>query len=66
MVPKSLTVFENGSYITSDCDAVSLIFEQQKYAKSHEEAVAYVLKAGMLNSRCSFFLVTGLLYDINI
>ncbi|KAL7116664.1 hypothetical protein ACP275_03G018300 [Erythranthe tilingii] len=34
-------------YITSDCDAVSLIYEKQHYAKSHEEVVADVLKAGM-------------------
>ncbi|KAL6511639.1 putative beta-D-xylosidase 7 [Orobanche gracilis] len=34
-------------YIASDCDAVSLIYKEQKYAKSHEDAVAYVLKAGM-------------------
>ncbi|XP_073276036.1 probable beta-D-xylosidase 7 [Primulina huaijiensis] len=42
-------------YITSDCDAVSLIFEQQKYAKSHEEAVAFVLKAGM-DVNCGSYL----------
>ncbi|KZV30032.1 putative beta-D-xylosidase 7 [Dorcoceras hygrometricum] len=42
-------------YITSDCDAVSLIFEEQKYAKSHEEAVAYVLKAGM-DVNCGSYL----------
>ncbi|EYU23220.1 hypothetical protein ABFS82_03G018800 [Erythranthe guttata] len=34
-------------YITSDCDAVSLIYEKQHYAKSPEEVVADVLKAGM-------------------
>ncbi|KAL8058438.1 hypothetical protein ABFX02_03G017900 [Erythranthe guttata] len=34
-------------YITSDCDAVSLLYEKQKYSKSHEDAVADVLKAGM-------------------
>ncbi|KAL3830450.1 hypothetical protein ACJIZ3_019252 [Penstemon smallii] len=42
-------------YITSDCDAVSLIYEQQKYAKSHEDAVAYVLKAGM-DVNCGTYL----------
>ncbi|KAL8514095.1 hypothetical protein ACS0TY_013277 [Phlomoides rotata] len=42
-------------YITSDCDAVSLIFETQKYAKSHEEAVADVLKAGM-DVNCGSYL----------
>ncbi|KAL1547022.1 putative beta-D-xylosidase 7 [Salvia divinorum] len=34
-------------YIVSDCDAASLIFKKQHYAKSEEEAVADVLKAGM-------------------
>ncbi|XVF64750.1 hypothetical protein PTKIN_Ptkin09bG0192000 [Pterospermum kingtungense] len=34
-------------YITSDCDAVSIIHEKQGYAKLPEDAVAYVLKAGM-------------------
>ncbi|CAN1190357.1 Probable beta-D-xylosidase 7 [Linum perenne] len=34
-------------YITSDCDAVSIIFENQTYAKTPEDAVAGVLKAGM-------------------
>ncbi|XP_039055314.1 probable beta-D-xylosidase 7 [Hibiscus syriacus] len=34
-------------YITSDCDAVSIIHEEQGYAKLPEDAVADVLKAGM-------------------
>ncbi|GLT93833.1 hypothetical protein SLE2022_116070 [Rubroshorea leprosula] len=34
-------------YIVSDCDAVSIIYEKQRYAKSPEDAVADVLKAGM-------------------
>ncbi|KAL1547021.1 putative beta-D-xylosidase 7 [Salvia divinorum] len=34
-------------YIASDCDASALIFKRQHYAKSEEEAVADVLKAGM-------------------
>lgn len=42
-------------YITSDCDAVSLIYEKQKYAKSHEDAVADVLKAGM-DVNCGLYL----------
>ncbi|KAI3465104.1 hypothetical protein Pfo_021767 [Paulownia fortunei] len=42
-------------YITSDCDAVSLIYEKQKYAKSHEDAVADVLKAGM-DVNCGSYL----------
>lgn len=35
-------------YITSDCDAVATVYEYQKYAKSQEDAVADVLKAGFL------------------
>ncbi|KAL1547023.1 putative beta-D-xylosidase 7 [Salvia divinorum] len=42
-------------YITSDCDAVSLLFHQQHYAKSDEEAVADVLKAGM-DVNCGSYL----------
>ncbi|XP_065847791.1 probable beta-D-xylosidase 7 [Euphorbia lathyris] len=34
-------------YITSDCDAVSIIYDNQGYAKTPEDAVADVLKAGM-------------------
>ncbi|WCJ44513.1 beta-xylosidase 1 [Euphorbia peplus] len=34
-------------YITSDCDAVSIIYDTQGYAKTPEDAVADVLKAGM-------------------
>jgi hypothetical protein len=34
-------------YITSDCDAVAIIHEVQGYAKTAEDAVADVLKAGM-------------------
>ncbi|KAK1302368.1 putative beta-D-xylosidase 7 [Acorus calamus] len=34
-------------YITSDCDAVSIIHDAQGYAKTPEDAVADVLKAGM-------------------
>lgn len=33
-------------YITSDCDAVQIIKDNQGYAKSPEDAVADVLKAG--------------------
>lgn len=38
-------------YITSDCDAVSIIRDNHKYARTPEDAVADVLKAGNLNSR---------------
>ncbi|KAJ3695796.1 hypothetical protein LUZ60_001173 [Juncus effusus] len=34
-------------YITSDCDAVADVYESQHYAQTPEDAVAYVLKAGM-------------------
>ncbi|GLT64293.1 hypothetical protein SLA2020_367970 [Shorea laevis] len=34
-------------YITSDCDAVSIIHDNQGYAKTPEDAVVDVLKAGM-------------------
>nr|XP_023904908.1 probable beta-D-xylosidase 6 [Quercus suber]POE44902.1 putative beta-d-xylosidase 6 [Quercus suber] len=34
-------------YITSDCDAVAVIYEDHKYAKAPEDAVADVIKAGM-------------------
>lgn len=37
------------SYITSDCDAVSIIHDSQGYAKSPEDAVVDVLKAGTLD-----------------
>ncbi|MED6131849.1 hypothetical protein PIB30_013579 [Stylosanthes scabra] len=34
-------------YITSDCDAVATVYEYHKYAKSPEDAVADVLRAGV-------------------
>nr|KYP66384.1 putative beta-D-xylosidase 6 [Cajanus cajan] len=43
-------------YITSDCDAVATVFEYQKYAKSREDAVAAVLKAGM-DINCGTFML---------
>lgn len=39
-------------YIASDCDAVATVYEYQKYAKSAEDAVAYVLKAGIFLCFC--------------
>ncbi|KAG8660399.1 hypothetical protein MANES_02G154700v8 [Manihot esculenta] len=42
-------------YITSDCDAVSIIYNDQGYAKSPEDAVVDVLKAGM-DLNCGSFL----------
>ncbi|XP_027093443.1 probable beta-D-xylosidase 7 [Coffea arabica] len=43
-------------YITSDCDAVSIIYEQHKYAGTPEDAVADVLKAGM-DVNCGYYLL---------
>ncbi|CAM8942411.1 unnamed protein product [Rhodiola kirilowii] len=42
-------------YITSDCDAVALIYDRQGYAKTPEDAVVDVLKAG-LDVNCNSFL----------
>ncbi|KAH9611457.1 hypothetical protein KSS87_009107 [Heliosperma pusillum] len=42
-------------YITSDCDAVSIIHDVQGYAKAPEDAVADVLKAGM-DVNCGSYL----------
>ncbi|KAL8058448.1 hypothetical protein ABFX02_03G018900 [Erythranthe guttata] len=42
-------------YIVSDCDAVSLIYEKQNYSKSHEDAVADVLKA-VMDVNCGSYL----------
>ncbi|KAK1299665.1 putative beta-D-xylosidase 6 [Acorus calamus] len=43
-------------YITSDCDAVAIIYENQSYAHSPEDAVADVLKAGM-DINCGTYLL---------
>ncbi|GAV59276.1 Glyco_hydro_3 domain-containing protein/Glyco_hydro_3_C domain-containing protein/Fn3-like domain-containing protein [Cephalotus follicularis] len=42
-------------YITSDCDAVAIMYENQGYAKSPEDAVVDVLKAGM-DANCGDYL----------
>ncbi|KAK4434181.1 putative beta-D-xylosidase 7 [Sesamum alatum] len=42
-------------YIASDCDAVAIIHDEQGYAKEPEDAVAYVLKAGM-DVNCGSYL----------
>ncbi|XP_026446958.1 probable beta-D-xylosidase 7 [Papaver somniferum] len=42
-------------YITSDCDAVSIIYDDQGYAKTPEDAVRDVLKAGM-DVNCGSYL----------
>ncbi|KAL6493164.1 hypothetical protein OROGR_032923 [Orobanche gracilis] len=42
-------------YITSDCDAVSIIHDNYKYARLPEDAVADVLKAGM-DVNCGWYL----------
>ncbi|GAB2235348.1 hypothetical protein Droror1_Dr00025771 [Drosera rotundifolia] len=44
-------------YITSDCDAVSIIYTNQGYAKVPEDAIADVLKAGM-DVNCGDYLKT--------
>lgn len=33
-------------YVTSDCDAVAIIYADQKYTSSPEDSIADVLKAG--------------------
>ncbi|XP_010676949.2 probable beta-D-xylosidase 7 [Beta vulgaris subsp. vulgaris] len=43
-------------YITSDCDAVSLIHQAQGFAESPEDAVGDVLKAGM-DLNCGSYLL---------
>ncbi|KAG8632970.1 probable beta-D-xylosidase 7 [Manihot esculenta] len=42
-------------YITSDCDAVAVMHENQMYAKTPEDAAADVLKAGM-DMDCGYYL----------
>ncbi|XP_068636980.1 probable beta-D-xylosidase 7 [Aristolochia californica] len=42
-------------YVVSDCDAVSIIYGAHHYAKSPEDAAAFVLKAG-LDVNCGSFL----------
>ncbi|KAL5714564.1 xylan 1,4-beta-xylosidase [Ranunculus cassubicifolius] len=42
-------------YITSDCDAVSIMHDDQGYAKTPEDAVGYALKAGM-DVNCGTYL----------
>ncbi|KFK42187.1 hypothetical protein AALP_AA2G222800 [Arabis alpina] len=48
-------LWQFNGYITSDCDAVSIIYDAQGYAKSPEDAVADVLKAGM-DVNCGSYL----------
>ncbi|XP_062184760.1 probable beta-D-xylosidase 6 [Phragmites australis] len=43
-------------YITSDCDAVAIIHENQTYTSTDEDSVAIVLKAGM-DINCGSFLI---------
>nr|GLL48062.1 probable beta-D-xylosidase 7 [Ipomoea trifida] len=44
-------------YITSDCDAVSNVFQDHKYTKTPEDTVAAVLNAGM-DVNCGQYLAT--------
>lgn len=40
--------FKYDRYITSDCDAVQVMHDNHKYAKTPEDAAAFALKAGMV------------------
>ncbi|KAL2551702.1 putative beta-D-xylosidase 6 [Forsythia ovata] len=46
LLQKARTEWGFRGYITSDCDAVATIYEDQKYTKTPEDAVASALKAG--------------------
>ncbi|KAK4477410.1 hypothetical protein RD792_016631 [Penstemon davidsonii] len=46
LLQKARTDWNFRGYITSDCDAVATIYEDQKYTNSQEDAVAAALKAG--------------------
>ncbi|XP_073120866.1 probable beta-D-xylosidase 6 [Henckelia pumila] len=46
LLQKVRTEWNFQGYITSDCDAVATIYEDQKYSKTPEDAVAMALKAG--------------------
>ncbi|KAL6573112.1 putative beta-D-xylosidase 6 [Orobanche hederae] len=46
LLQKARTDWNFRGYITSDCDAVATIYEDQKYTKTPEEAVAAALRAG--------------------
>ncbi|XP_058080994.1 probable beta-D-xylosidase 6 isoform X3 [Magnolia sinica] len=56
LLKKARTEWGFDGYITSDCDAVAIIYEDQKYASSPEDAVADVLKAGM-DINCGTYLL---------
>lgn len=51
-------------YITSDCDAVSIIRDVQGYAKTPEDAVGDVLKAGNVGPSLVFFLLCLFSHDM--
>ncbi|XP_073018667.1 probable beta-D-xylosidase 6 [Primulina eburnea] len=46
LLQKVRTEWNFQGYITSDCDAVATIYEDQKYTKTPEDAVAIALKSG--------------------
>ncbi|KAI3451854.1 hypothetical protein Pfo_008519 [Paulownia fortunei] len=46
LLQKARTDWNFRGYITSDCDAVATIYEDQKYTKTPEDAVAAALRAG--------------------
>ncbi|KAK9284290.1 hypothetical protein L1049_023460 [Liquidambar formosana] len=56
LLQKARTEWGFKGYITSDCDAVATIYENQNYTKSPEDAVADVLKAGV-DINCGTYLL---------
>ena len=45
---KQVLLLQNFRYITSDCGAVSIIHDKQGYAKTAEDAIADVFRAGII------------------
>jgi hypothetical protein len=41
-------------YISSDCDSVDVLYNNQHYTKTPEDAAAISIKAGTPNQPCSF------------
>lgn len=56
LLQKARTEWGLKGYIASDCDAVATIYEYQHYAKSPEDAVAEVLRAGV-DINCGTYLL---------
>ncbi|KAK1679371.1 hypothetical protein QYE76_040219 [Lolium multiflorum] len=51
-------------YIVSDCDSVDVFFRDQHYTRTHEDAVAATLRAG-LDLDCGPFLAQFLMVSCN-